>query len=120
MGMLGYKIHTKISNKRYQRESVIALTNYRHRLIESMIYQGTADIYKVKIFRLKQSEQVHKDTAVWSGLIDKQGQKLDMFYTRSALHLDDRELEGFLIALTDRLNTGGYVCIEGCGLKILL
>ncbi len=36
-----------------------------------------------------------------------------MFYARSSLHLDDSELEEFMIELTTRLKTGGYICIEG-------
>lgn len=32
-----------MSGRRYERQSIISLLNYNHKLVEPMIYQGTAD-----------------------------------------------------------------------------
>ena len=39
----GDKVNTKLSGKRYERQSVMAIRNHEHKLVEPMIYQGTAN-----------------------------------------------------------------------------
>lgn len=39
----GSKIYTQNSGKRYQRQSITALRNFEHKLVEPVIYEGTAD-----------------------------------------------------------------------------
>ena len=40
---VGKKINLEISGKRYERQSVMAVRSNEHKLVEPMIYQGTAD-----------------------------------------------------------------------------
>ena len=39
----GAKVHTQLSGKRYERQSCMAIRNHQHKLVEPMIYQGTAN-----------------------------------------------------------------------------
>ena len=41
--MKGDKIHTQTSGKRYERQSVMGILNSEHKLVEPMIYKGTAN-----------------------------------------------------------------------------
>lgn len=47
---IGEKIHTQVSGKRYQRQSVMGLRNNQHQLAYSMIYQDTATSHTVLSF----------------------------------------------------------------------
>ncbi len=42
-GLNGAKVHTQLSGKRYERQSIMALRNHNHKLVEPMIYLSTAD-----------------------------------------------------------------------------
>jgi hypothetical protein len=39
----GNRLYTKLSGKRYERQSVMALLNHNNQLIEPMVYQDTAN-----------------------------------------------------------------------------
>ena len=66
---VGQKINLEISGKRYERQSVMAVRNHEHKLLEPMIYQGTADSNTVYAYfenllpKLKQSSIVILDNA---------------------------------------------------------
>ena len=40
---IGQVINLEVSGKRYERQSIMAVRNHQHMLVEPMIYQGTAD-----------------------------------------------------------------------------
>jgi putative transposase len=40
---VGCILELKVSGQRYQRQSVMAIRNHNHKLVDPMIYQGTAD-----------------------------------------------------------------------------
>jgi transposase len=46
----GEKIYTQTSGKRYERQSITALRNFEHKLVEPIIYEGTADSELICIY----------------------------------------------------------------------
>ena len=66
---VGKKINLEISGKRYERQSVMAVRSNEHKLVEPMIYQGTADSNTVYAYfenllpKLKQGSIVILDNA---------------------------------------------------------
>ena len=66
---MGQKINLEISGKRYERQSVMAVRNHEHKLVEPMIYQGTADsntvygYFENLLSKLKQGSIIILDNA---------------------------------------------------------
>jgi transposase len=79
----GDKVHTQLSGKRYERQSCMAIRNYQHKLVEPMIYQGTADANTVYAYfetvlpYLKQGSIVVLDNASYH----KSEQLLKLFHS---------------------------------------
>jgi transposase len=68
-GIVGQKLRLEVSGKRYERQSVMAIRNHQHKLVEPMVYQGTADRHVVYAYfesilpKLKQGSVVILDNA---------------------------------------------------------
>ena len=67
--MEGSKIYIKVSGKRYGRQSVMAILNSQHKLVEPMVYEGTANsdvvcgYFKYILPKLKPNSVIIMDNA---------------------------------------------------------
>lgn len=88
-GFEGQKVYTELSGKRYERQSCMAIRNYNHKLVEPMIYQGTADSETVYAYfnnllpNLKRGSVIVMDNASYH----KSKQLLKLFQNHSIILL---------------------------------
>ena len=79
----GQVINLEVSGKRYERQSIMAVRNNEHKLVEPMIYQGTADsntvyaYFKHLLPILKQGSIIVMDNASYHKSIHLQKLFLD-------------------------------------------
>lgn len=87
--LIGQKLELQVSGKRYERQSLMGIRNYEHKLIDPMIYQDTANSNTVYAYfetilpRLKQNSVIILDNASYH----RSQQLIDLFASHNCVLL---------------------------------